>query len=350
MQKALSYLLSLLSRESLEALIISLAGKMRRKGELVTEHSRPLRPGKQNRFQTWRGQGSTAFVIQGPVLAEDDFTLESLKLYANNYPDVDLILSTWEGTEESILAPIRDLGVKIVLSSPPAYPGNSNFNYQHVSTKAGLDRAKEEGVDYILKTRTDQRFYGHDLVAYMQALIRQFPVEGTSRMKGRLVAAALDSFKYRLYSISDMFLFGHAQDVALMWDVPPDSRPRLDLPSDILNWSKGQVCEVYLVVELMRKLGREPNWTLADSWKTYRDLFCIVDNSVLDLYWGKYQFWKEYRYRSYGNELTNEELAWKDWLLLYMQGVPAMLEGDRILNLNFGTHSAADLESSDLKR
>ena len=133
-----------------------------------------------------------------------------------------------------------------------------------------------------------------------------------------------------------MFLFGKFEDVERIWDIAEDPRSGKPTHESLLEWSRAEMAEVYLTTNYLRKIGHEPRWTLRDSWEVFRDFFCIVDASVVDLYWPKYERFNEYRYRHYATERTNAEMSWMDWLNLYnadMQSVPVP---ENAIHLNFG--------------
>ena len=79
----------------------------------------------------------------------------------------------------------------MVLSDLPAYSGISNTNYQIVSTRAGVEAARASGKAYVLKTRTDQRFYAPSSLEFLHHLIRKFPVTGNWAQKSRIVGHSL---------------------------------------------------------------------------------------------------------------------------------------------------------------
>ena len=303
--------------------------------QYFTYHLRPVST-RGMRFPP-AGADGVAIVVQGPPMLDEDFTLETLALYRRNFPGARIFFSTWEDAAPAQLDTARSLGVEICLSPWPERSGIQNFNFQRTTTLAGIEAARRAGVEYILKCRSDQRFHASESIGHMRDLMAAFPLpSGISGQKERLVAVSLDSFKYRPYSISDMFLFGATDDVSKFWEIPSDLRTSVDLGTSLLQWSQAEICEAYLVVEFLRKLGRAPQWTLRDSWTAYRDHFCIVDASTVDLYWPKYEKYKEYRYRTYENELTSAELCWKDWLRLHSD--PALIDAapESVIHLGFG--------------
>ncbi len=260
-----------------------------------------------------------AIVLQGPVMTKWDFTVETIKMYKMMFPDVHLIVSTWCDTPSSVLDSLQALDIHIVCSEYPGNPGISHVNYQIVSTVAGIRKAGELGAKYCLKTRTDQRMYRHDAIQFLLSLLAVFPLsQEFVQLKGRLIAASLNTYKYRLYGISDMFLFGNIEDMEMYWDVPLDPRDFLPvMEDDLLSYSQQKLCEVYFFTLFMEKLNIKPDWTLRQSWQLFKDLFCVIDQSMLDLYWPKYNRFVERRRLNYQQRMGDELFCYSDWIRLY---------------------------------
>lgn len=265
---------------------------------------------------------SLAIVIQGPVINKDAFTLETAKLYKQNFPTALLILSTWNDHSPEVLQPFDSLGVQVLLNSKPDYAGVSNINLQIVSSRAGIQKAREMGVEYALKTRTDQRMYAPDIAAYLHSITQVFPVgDGWGKQRKRIVGCSLNTFKYRMYGLSDMLIYGHIEDMWLYWNVDLDDRvfteqDEHEAGASLKKFARWRVCEVYLATEFLSKLGRALDWTLRDSWTAFAEHFCVVDKEQLDLYWNKYNQ-REYRWLFYCGLHKFQELTFRDWINLY---------------------------------
>lgn len=262
-------------------------------------------------------KNALAIVLQGPILADADFTMETIRFYRRSFPDVILILSTWAITEVQS-AELESLDVHCVINQWPENPGISNVNLQIISTKSGLVAAKKAGALHAVKTRTDQRIYNPNFFSYLFSLIKSFPL--TRRDRGgqleRLVGISLGSFKYRMYGISDMFMFGHIEDMLCYWSPPLDLRSDTDeersrAGSTWREFSRWRVCEVYFCTEFLKRTGWEPQFTLSDSWKSLADRFCIIDQHSIYLYWHKYNN----RMDRYSLDIShNLEIGFNDWL------------------------------------
>lgn len=292
--------------------------------QFFTFHSRPKRAQKiLITSPTYIDQDfeKIAIVIQGPLILESDFTLETIKLYRKNFPENILILSTWDDADPKTIGKIKDLGIEIILANKPDNAGISNVNYQIVSSSNGVNRARELNCSYILKSRSDQRIYSNQAVRFCYSAIKQFPLLGKSDQLERIIAFDLNTFKYRPYSISDMINFGNTNDMTKYWCIELDNRSKDSLVSttSLMDWSKEKYAEVYFVSSFLRNIKREIKWTLSDSWEVMKDHFCILNSSDIDLFWFKYSQ-REFKQKSY-ESLQNQEFYFSDWLIL-QDGLP----------------------------
>ena len=261
-------------------------------------------------------------VLQGPLLRENDFTIETIKIYQKLFCGASLVVSTWEGEDNDVISKLRASGVEVLLNPQPEYRGQSNINLQIVSSGNGVRKAQELGVEYVMKTRTDQRIYAPNAAEFLFNITELFPVGGGyDKQKKRIVGISHNTFKYRMYGLSDMLTFGHVDDMLLYWDAALDNRVFSDKEieeavSSLKNFALWRVCEVYLATEFLMKVGRKLEWTLTDSWQAFADHFYVVDKEQLDLFWPKYNR-LEYRWRNYTDKIQSEEMTSRDWVNIY---------------------------------
>ncbi|MDD4902667.1 MAG: WavE lipopolysaccharide synthesis family protein [Patescibacteria group bacterium] len=271
-----------------------------------------------------------AIVMQGRILAEKNFTRETLKIYRRNFPAAIFILSTQEGENPEDLDQIKKLGVEIIINKKPAYGGIGNVNYQIILSSAGMKRAKEMGAEYALKTRTDQRFYSPSCLEYFINLQKSFPIPPGYGQKERIIGISLDTFRNRLHEISDMLVFGQIDDMLIYWNIPletPEYAAALAAENakvaagkrEAIKEGEFPLCEKKFTAHFLTAIGRPPIWTREDSYQTLADHFCIVDADDLDLYWHKYARLRERRHYFYDQENSGDkqELSFAEWLNIY---------------------------------
>lgn len=275
----------------------------------------------------------SAIVMQGPVATKDDFTFETLKLYRRNMPEAKLILSTWKDTPREHVDQAESLGVEVVLSDKPEVPALYNINMQLVSASAGVRRALEHGVEWVIKTRTDQRMYEPNVMAFLVATAKAFPVTGGWDQKYRIIGIGQGSLKFLPYHVTDQTVFGHAEDMVRYWtpplllDPPPAHWPKTPLEIyetvQLRELCQTATPECFFASHFLKRTGRELSWSIEQSWSAYRDQFCFVDYASTDLYWVKSQsFTKREHTSTYEHIWNRHEIDFREWLMLYTGALP----------------------------
>lgn len=269
-----------------------------------------------------------AIVMQGPLPVPDNFTHETFAIYRRHMPDVRLILSTWADTPDAHLAPLRDLGVDVVLCEKPENPGLFNINMQLVSAGTGIAKAVEDGAVWVMKTRVDQRLYNPNVMAELAAMAKAFPPTGGYDQKHRIFGIGYGSLKYAPYHVTDQTVFGHGQDMLKYWTPPlrADDAPAhfpataTEIYTQIPIGEECQLAapETYIARSWLERIGWTPQWTIQDTWAAYRDCFCFVDYQSTDFFWQKTQLWTRLELlHRYDVVWTRHEMTFAHWMLLY---------------------------------
>lgn len=281
-------------------------------------------PKRAEEIHTWSDKlihsPSLAIVMQGPVDKEEDFTLETIKIYRKNFDNTKIIVSTWDNEDDNYLKLIQNEGAIVLKNKKPVNPGPLNINMQITSSLCGIKRAEDLGADYVMKTRTDQRIYGVNVKEFLINLINTFPVKSGYGQKKRIISTNYISFKYTPYLISDMTMFGDLSDMKFFWEVNPDERNSFPLKRPVeREYIKRRPSEIYLATEFLKKIGREPKWSITDYWQILADHFCIVDIHDLDMYWHKPKRHKLRinKYLRYDGIKNTRTLSFLEWFNLY---------------------------------
>ncbi len=134
-------------------------------------------------------QKRTAIIMQGPLVKEQNFTLETVKCYKKLFPGAAVIVSTWDTEDAELLQTLRNQeNCRVVTLALPKHSGILNLNYQVASTMAGIRQAVELSKEYVFKTRSDHRFLKPGLLDYMVSLCENFPLEsGTNGQTQRII-------------------------------------------------------------------------------------------------------------------------------------------------------------------
>ena len=78
----------------------------------ITYHYRPMEAASINSCRDQvKNEPPLAIVIQGPVLHENNFTLETVKLYKKNFAQAKIILSTWENELPAVVDRFREFDI-----------------------------------------------------------------------------------------------------------------------------------------------------------------------------------------------------------------------------------------------
>lgn len=273
-----------------------------------------------------------AIVMQGNVINEDNFTINTLLLYRKMFPKIKIILSTWEISNFHSEILINN-NIKILINKKPFNSGISNINLQIISTISGIQYAKECNVKYVLKTRTDQRIFNYNIFNYFLTLMNKFPPEYNQNVRSRIIGISLNTFKYRLYGLSDMLQFGYTEDIELYWSAPIDTRipNKFNLSKRGVTWldfSKWNVCETYMLTNFLINIKVNFNYTLENYLGILGSYFIIVDTESIELFWRKYTFNMD-RYDHMN--VKYPQISFNDWLT-YCTNKNERLLNESILN------------------
>jgi hypothetical protein len=231
-------------------------------------------------------------ILQGPICHRQNFTFLTILRYLHYYPKCHIILSTWQTERIKKFEKLTEIfpNLHILQLEMPKTSGPSNINYQICSTRAGLQKVQQLGLEYVIKSRTDQCMY--DVFA-IDKLRQAFQLYSNQEEISRIIFLSLNTFMFRLYGPSDMFQFGKTDQVIKYWDVPYDLREDSSHPfghRSLRAYSMAEVCEVYVCTDYLRRLGFELDFTLKQNLTFFRDLFIILDSSQVDLIWNKYTY------------------------------------------------------------
>ena len=281
-----------------------------------------LRPKKSKNFyleSTCTVNEKIAIIIQGPILEKFEFLKETLKIYEKIFKNSIFIISTWENENQNLINSLNGEKTFIIFNTEPK-KSIHNIDHQTISTYSGLKLALDKGAKYSIKTRSDIRLNKNNLESYLLSLVKTFPIKDNNLIKSRIIVPSLVTFKFRLYSLSDIVMFGNTNDLLIYFD--NDSYENglkkfgLDNKNILINETP-LIPEVFLCSRFLNKLEGNVLWNLESWWKSLKDYFCIIDNSSLDLFWFKYHWDYEYRYlRTYSNKFARA-IDFQDWLSLY---------------------------------
>ena len=270
-----------------------------------------------------------SFHLEPKIRKEENFTFNTVCYYKNIYPDAVIIVSTWDDEEKEELKKLEKAGATIVLNQKPQYSGQLNINFQLVSTQGGIQYAKELGVEYVAKTRTDQRINKRDIFEYLINMLTLFNVDEKSSQKKRIVTLSMTyGNMFYPYFMSDFFYFGTTEDMLTLFDIKLDDRQRFVMPPNSTRREyseKMYAPEVYILKQYLIKMGCVGDGSIKDYWEGISKFLICLDMKTLDIKWPKYD--GKYRLHTYYGEYFNdddkrklktENFDFVNWFNLYM--------------------------------
>ena len=289
------------------------------KNNYLTYHLRPKKAEDFNLESTCKIDEKIAIIIQGPIQEKFDFLKNTLEIYKKIFKNSIIIISTWKSEDIEKINTLKDENIYILFNDEPE-KSQSNIDHQIFSTNIALKFAMNHNAKYSIKTRADVRINKSNLETFFISLIKTFPVKSNSLIKSRIVVPSLITFKFRIFSLSDIVMFGETDDLLQYFDLElfRDGLKKFDLnEKKLLKNETPVVAEIFLCARFMNKLDNSINWNLESWWDSLKNYFCIIDNSSLDLFWHKYDWNYEYRYiRTYSDKFARA-IDFQDWLSLY---------------------------------
>jgi len=289
------------------------------KNNFLTYHLRPKKAEDFNLESTCKIDEKIAIIIQGPIQEKFDFLKNTLEIYKKIFKNSIIIISTWKSEDIEKINTLKDENIYILFNDEPE-KSQSNIDHQIFSTNIALKFAMNHNAKYSIKTRADVRINKSNLETFFISLIKTFPVKSNSLIKSRIVVPSLITFKFRIFSLSDIVMFGETNDLLQYFDLElfRDGLKKFDLnEKELLKNETPVVAEIFLCARFMNKLDNSINWNLESWWDSLKNYFCIIDNSSLDLFWHKYDWNYEYRYiRTYSDKFARA-IDFQDWLSLY---------------------------------
>ena len=281
-----------------------------------------LRPKKSKNFKlesTFKVSDKFAVIIQGPIQENLNFLKNTIQIYKKNFKNSLIIVSTWKGEENNLSKEFYDDNVHFIFNEK-IKKSKFNLSQQITTTKAALDFAKTHNVKYCLKTRTDQRIYNNNLESFFISLLKTFPVKQNKLINSRIVVPAFFTYKFYLYHLTDLIMFGETDDLINYWDNESYEKGLekigLNNKDQFVNQTP-LVPETFLCSRLIRKIENKVVWDLENWWRCLKDYFCIIDNESLDLLWFKYDWDIEYRNLKTYSDRISRSVSFHEWLSIY---------------------------------
>lgn len=287
----------------------------------------------------YKEQKDVAIIMQGPVLYDENFTINTLRYYRKMYPEILIIVSTWKGTQESFIKECEKINVKVICSDDVEVTGIGNINRQLLTTNVGLDYCKNKNIKYVMKTRTDQRIYKPFFIEYLISLLKAFPSsnEGGIEQKDRIITiqSSIGSSLFIPYFISDLFLFGNIDDIKKYFNCPfskinhKSRKERNDFgkkieEENIYTYYSIMAPEVILAKNYVKtNINKKFEESLYASWNFIKHSLISISFDDLNLFWLKYNYLEEsanfhlFEDNDSENKLKQYNWTFNNWISLY---------------------------------
>ena len=255
-------------------------------------------------------------ILQGPV-GDKKFLIETIKLYSKIFPNCKVVLSTWENDDIKGVSDFNK-NLHIIQSTLPSKSGTGNINLQLKSTSAAINFLKKSNIDYVIKSRTDCRIYKPNTLPYLLSLFKNFPKKENGK-SSRIFATGIGTSKYKVYGLSDIFLFGRTNDLDLYFKYEEEEKILSNYGFNNKKIIKGTalINPCLLCARYLRNLNIELEWSLEHWWMSLKDHFGIIDADSIDLFWLKHNWEFEKRLvRNYSFK-ASRAVEFSDWLSLY---------------------------------
>lgn len=272
-------------------------------------------------------------VLQGPIRKEDNFTIETVKLYKKYYPKALIIVSTWNDIDIQDEICLNKEGASVLKNIKPEKSGLGNINFQIISSKNGIEFAKKNGCEYILKTRTDQRICKRYFLQFFIDLLTQFYItQENVKQDMRIIVgpSMVNATMLKPFMISDFLYFGKANDLKKIFDRDLDETDMtVEERRNWINSIKGKysISEFYritapetlLIYDFAKKVMMEEcEFNIKSYWEFVRDnLICLGWNDI-DLLWPKYGIYNESKLDNTIVDDAEASYSWdlSKWMLL----------------------------------
>jgi hypothetical protein len=280
-----------------------------------------------------------AILVCGPMVYENHFTRDSIRLYRKYYPQALIILSTGEDEDADYLDDLQGPDVVVLKSRKPENSGRDDREWGRILIYTGVQEAVRREKMYCFRTPTSARAYAPNLLSYFRSLQDVFPLSSDYLQHKRLIFCGCGSLKYMPFCFSIFFQFGHVDDMSKYWEglaIFPDDIPEGGSETSIaLRAETNMYC--YFNIRYLRNIGMsfKPK-SLRDSWRVMADLFCLVDYQMLDLASHiSPENYKEIREAIY-QPRTSQMFSFRDWLILYQNRDRIDSAPEHILDMPLG--------------
>lgn len=285
-------------------------------------------PQKTNRiFQTEYSNHTdesikTAILITGLLKLDNDFTVETVKLYRTLYPTAFVIISTWDTQDKEVLGRLSAMEhVYVVCSTEPKNVGVGHINCQLKTALEGIRLAQKLGAGYILRTRADVRIYRKGILAFCEKMLNMYPTVRKGQTKRILTMSGRCGTSHLYYVLCDFLTYGYVDDMEKLYSIAPYAKEFSEDDEKLSYLEKTRRCmtpESFLYKSYLDQYIQDCKYGMAigDYYQAVKDCFVVLDEDFFQAYWYKYESRFDWtRGRSYERP-DGENIDFLFWMLM----------------------------------
>jgi hypothetical protein len=203
---------------------------------------------------------SVGILMQGRI---SEWTSDIIKEYENNFPNAQIIISTWINEDTS------DITCEVIKTQlpKPVEPFGSTINHQIVGAQLGLEKMKST---VVMKCRTDQFIHNSNI----------FKLFLESCMKNKIMVMGMDKNDKRDYLINDLCQIAYKEVLTEYWNSMP-----------LYDGSYSISPEVYFPKNYIQNIKKD-----SGIWSTVKEKYYCIKDDRLDF---KLEFEKYMKFESY---------------------------------------------------
>jgi hypothetical protein len=273
-------------------------------------------------------------IIQGPIVAK--YTIFTALFYKKIYKNDEILISTDSKLGAKDIAVLKRNKINL-LNYLPVSKNFANLASQGYGVKLAINFLKKKKIQYILKTRADQRFLNP---LFLNNIYNWFSFFNDKK-NNKILVGNFGSHLFWPYDIPDFFLFSKTEEINNFFSYDISKKSELFDPQFIFkkqsqfnnaknhnDWARIQGGGSYMCIKYLKKKYnlKKIQFTLKKYYNYLAKDFIFIDTYSLGLIWNKYNFYIHRDHPTmFSQQFANRDISIYDWFMI--------LKGKRV----FGT-------------
>jgi hypothetical protein len=261
-------------------------------------------------------------LIQGPIVK--NFTIDTAKYYKELYNNHEVVISTDSRLSYSEVKNLQKLKIKYV-NYEPIKKNQANLSSQSHSVIQGINYLKKKKVNYVLKTRSDQKCLNPLFLNNIYFWYQNF-----NNNKNKILFANLHAHLFWPYDIPDYFIFSTIEEVEKFFLIDKKDLNELHDQNKIKHFQR-KIENAKTNIDYAKLLGGGSYFCInylkqkyklkkiSFNLKTYYNYlakdFILIDSYSLGLVWLKYNLFLNRDHPTmFSRFYAEREISIYDWL------------------------------------